>query len=287
MKFSYFNNGRKRLGLTTISKGITSVLSTIAPRFSAFVGKNILMRPYGKRYYDNETITPEKEFNLLTSMGVAHINLFGSGNKVVIVNHGWADNSQSFHPMIIALVKQGYLVAAIDHIGHGKSTGNKSHLLSFIESLEILIDHFREERIIVEGVIGHSMGAIATLNLPFHLLENKKIILISSPIKFFELMFTKVEQVGISHKLLIRVLENISRIYGREWHQLTTENNRKKLALNMTFIHDKNDKYAPFTDIESFLKNEKNNLMTTEGLGHRKILGDTNVINNITQVLAS
>jgi len=287
MKFSYFNDGRKKFGLTSIGRGLTATISTLSPKFSSFLGENILMKPYSRRKYNYEQIKPSRELNLQTSMGVVHVNLFGSGDRVIIVSHGWGDTSNSFQRMIKNLTQQGYFVAAIDHIGHGKSSGKKSHLLSFIETLELLIEQFHEERIYVEAIIGHSMGAIATLNLPKHLLDNKKIIMISSPIKFFELMFEKVEQAGISRKLLTLVLETISNRQGKTWSQLTTESNRHKLAPNVTFIHDRLDRYAPFSDVKDFLQQGKNTLIETEGLGHRKILSDTNVINNITKVLSS
>ena len=287
MKFSYFNNGGEKFGLTAIARGITATMSTLAPRFSAMLGENILMKPYSQRTYNFEQIKPEKELNLLTSMGIVHVNLFGSGNKVIIVSHGWGDNSSSFQQMIVKLTQQGYKVAAIDHIGHGKSSGKKSHLLSFIETLELLLEQFNEERVEVSAIIGHSMGAIAALNLPSYLLRSKKIILISSPINFFELMFEKVTQAGISKKLLTQVLEKISHQQGKTWQQLTTESNREKLALNVTFIHDRQDRYAPFIDLTHFLQQENNTVIATQGLGHRRILSDTNVINNITQLLAN
>lgn len=286
MKFSYFNNNKQGLGLRSIGRGFTGMMSMLAPNFSASLGKNILMKPYAKRHYEFNLIAPEKEINLLTSIGIAHVNLFGTGNKVIVVSHGWGDSSHAFQQMILSLTREGYMVAAIDHIGHGRSSGNKSHLLSFIETLEILIEHFNEEKISVTGIIAHSMAAIAALNLPLYLLENKKIILISSPVNFFELMFEKVEQVGISRKLLTAVLESISHKYGKTWHQLTTESNREKLSLDITFIHDSQDRYAPIEDVINFLKQEKTPLITTQGLGHRKILGDTKVIDNITQVLS-
>ncbi len=287
MKFSYFNNNGSKLGLTSIGLGLTATLSTLAPKLSSVLGENVLLKPYGPRKYEFEQIKPETTLNLQTSMGNVHVNVFGKGNKVVIVSHGWGDTSNSFQEMIISLTQQGYVVAAIDHIGHGKSSGNQSHLLSFIETLELLIEQFNEERIQVDAIIGHSMGAIATLNLPDYILQNKKVILISSPIKFFEIMFNKVEQVGISSKLLKRVLNSISYKYGKTWQQLTTENNRNKLTSNFTFIHDRHDKYAPFIDVTQFLQQEKTTLIETEGLGHRRILSDTKVINNISQVLSS
>jgi pimeloyl-ACP methyl ester carboxylesterase len=286
MKFSYFNNGKQHFGVRSIGRGFTGVMSMLSPRFSAFLGKNILMKPYAKRHYEFNLIGPKKEMNLQTSIGIAHVNLFGTGSKVIVVSHGWGDSSHAFQKMILSLTQEGYMVAAIDHIGHGKSSGTKSHLLIFIETLEILIDDFNEKNISVTGIIAHSMSAIATLNLPIYVLENKKIILISSPINFFELMFEKVEQVGISKKLLTATLESISHSYGKTWHQLTTESNREKLALDITFIHDSQDRYAPIEHVINFLKQEKTPLITTQGLGHKKILGDTKVIDNIAQVLS-
>ncbi len=287
MKFSYFNTSKGKFGLTAVARGFTMSMSVLTPRFSSFLGENVLMKPYGRRRYNFKDLVPNKELNLQTSMGNVHVNLFGHGNKVIIVSHGWGDNSRSFQEMILALTAQGYAVAAIDHIGHGKSSGSKSHLLSFIESLELLIEQFNEERIPVSAIIAHSMAAIATLNLPKYLLENKKIILISSPVNFFELMFEKVEQVGISRKFLTVVLNKISHKYGTTWQQLSTENNQNKLALDITFIHDQDDKYAPFSDVERFLHKQKTKLIETQGLGHTRILSDTSVINNINQVLAS
>jgi len=287
MKFDYFNDANRKFGIASIGRGFTGALSQLTPRFSAFIGKKLLMKPHGKRQYGKQEIIPSKELSLQTSMGSAHVNIYGQGNQVVIMSHGWADTSQSFEQMISKLTNQGFLVAAIDHIGHGKSTGKNSHLLSFIETMELVLEHFEQERVPVAGIVGHSMGAIATLNLPHNIIQDKKLILISSPIKFFELMFEKVEQFGISRKLLIRVLENISKQYGRQWQQLNLDNHRVKLNLDVTFIHDEKDRYAPFVDLKNYLSGEKTSLITTSGLGHTRILGDTGVINSVSQVLAS
>ncbi len=287
MKFNYFNQAKKGFGAASIGRGITGGISTLSPRFSSYIGKKLLMKPHGVRQYEFSKTQPTKEINLYTSLGKVHVNLFGHSNKLVLVSHGWGDTSACFDSIIEALLAQGFMVAAIDHIGHGKSAGNKSHLPSFIESLDILLEQLNEDKVDVVAIIAHSMGAIATLNLPTYLLENKKIILVSSPIKFFELMFEKVEQFGISKKLLSNVISNISQDYGTSLSQLTTENHRSKLALDITFIHDNQDRYAPFDDLSQFLSQEKNTLIATQGLGHRKILSDTSVINHITQVLAA
>ena len=60
MKFSYFNNGNSRFGLTSIARGFTAILSTLLPKFSALLGENVLMKPYSRRTYDFEHVTAKK-----------------------------------------------------------------------------------------------------------------------------------------------------------------------------------------------------------------------------------
>lgn len=289
MKFSYFktSNSNRKVSVASIGRGFTSLISKVAPKFSGYIGEQILMRPYGKRHYGQTPITPSEQLQLPTSIGHAHINLYGQGQNAIILSHGWADTSQCFKQLIPVLVEQGYLVAAIDHIGHGKSTGNKAHLASFIETKRLLIEHLNNQRVTIKGIVGHSMGAVAALNLSRLELSNKKIVLIASPIKFFELMFEKIEQVGISRQFAIRVLERITKQYDLIWQHLSPENQRSKLDLDITFIHDKKDRYAPFSHIENFLGENNQALITTEGLGHSRILGDTKVVNTINQVLTA
>lgn len=49
---------------------------------------------------------------------------------VVIVAHGLADHSGRYAELAQALVAAGYGVYAIDHIGHGKSQGQRAHVMS-------------------------------------------------------------------------------------------------------------------------------------------------------------
>ena len=56
-------------------------------------------------------------------------------------------------------------MVAIDHIGHGKSDGTRSHLPAFIEALELTIGEFENRGDRIEALIGHSMGGYVSLAL--------------------------------------------------------------------------------------------------------------------------
>jgi hypothetical protein len=64
MKFSYFKNSKGNFGFNSIARGITESLSLLTPRFSAYIGEKILLKPYGRRRYNFKAIEPEKELNL-------------------------------------------------------------------------------------------------------------------------------------------------------------------------------------------------------------------------------
>ena len=125
------------------------------------------------------------------------------------------------------------------------------------------------------------------LNLPEHHLIGRHIILVAVPIHFFELMFNTIEGFGISRKMMIRVLEAITRQYGTTWTQLLGEKQLGKLHDKVVFIHDEEDRLAPFADVQQYAEQGKIRLISTRGLGHRRILGDTGVIQTIQREMAA
>lgn len=287
MKFNYFHDKQNRFGVQNITRALSGGLIKIAPKLSLAIGKKLLLNPFGKRHYTFNELEADDVINLETSLGKAHISLFGEGPNLVIVSHGWADNSSGFEAMIINLLSQGFKVAAIDHIAHGKSAGKQTHLLNFIETLNTTVEYFEQREHHIHAIVAHSMGAVATLNLPEDKLANKKLILIATPIHFFELMFEKVSKAGISTKLLTHVLENIGAEFNRQWQSLCLSQHKGKLSQQIHFIHDKQDRYASYQSLTDYLQTHKSPLFTTQGLGHRRLLGDTKVIQHITQVITT
>lgn len=287
MKFNYFHNKQSRFGLHSFTRALSGGLTRLSPEVSLSLGKKLLLNPFGKRSYAFKSLQPLAVHNINTSLGDAHVAVFGEGRELVIVSHGWADNSSGFEAMIAHLLTLGFKVAAIDHVAHGKSSGKHTHLLNFIETMTATIRHFEQNNQHIHAIVAHSMGAVATLNLPRDLLEQKKLVLIATPINFFELMFEKVDKAGISTKLLTHVLESIGTQFGKKWQSLCLTQHTDKLTDNIYFVHDEHDKYACYQSVSDYLQAQKPSLFTTQGLGHRKLLGDTKVIEHISKVITS
>lgn len=281
-KTLYFGSN-PNLMLKTILKFTTTVFPVIAPRTSLRTSRKILINPFGPRNRTFKEITPSNEMKVDSYMGKVHLYHFSGGSKHILLCHGWADSSQSLESIIKSFLEQGYSVWAMDHIGHGKSDGKESHLFGYIDGLKNVIHFLEQEDVFLEGIIAHSMGGVALLNLEKSFLEKKKFVLMGAPYMFFESMFEKMNQMGIHQKILTNLLDFISKSYNLEWKALDPKSHKFKIDENFLIIHDKLDDFSPFEDFKNFVTGTKAKVFVTDNLGHRKILRDQEVRNKLTE----
>ena len=83
---------------------------------------------------------------------------------VLLVAHGLAEHSGRYEHFASFFVARGYAVFAIDHLGHGKSDGDRCHIRQFsdyTDGISLLLDQVREEcPATAVFLIGHSMGGL-------------------------------------------------------------------------------------------------------------------------------
>ena len=218
-------------------------------------------------------------------MGSVTLHEFkGTGDKQVFLSHGWADSTNRFTYLINALLANNYTVWSIDHIGHGRSEGDIAHLFGFIDGLTESIKYInKRSKNPLNNFVGHSMGALALLNLD---LKDSKLMLISMPAYFFENMFQRIGQNGFSEAFLENTLYKVSKKYNKNWKELSPQNNLDKIERNDSFIiHDKEDPVCSYQNLMEITKENKYKLISTERLGHLKILKDDFVLDQITNNL--
>ncbi len=87
-----------------------------------------------------------------------------SPTAVLLIAHGLAEHSVRYEHFAAFFVARGYAVFALDHLGHGKSDGDRCHIGQFSEytdGISLLLDRVREE---CSGapvfLVGHSMGGL-------------------------------------------------------------------------------------------------------------------------------
>ena len=83
---------------------------------------------------------------------------------IMLLAHGLAEHSCRYEHFAAFFVARGYAVFALDHIGHGKSDGERCHIGLFSEytdGISLLLDRARDECPEIPVVmVGHSMGGL-------------------------------------------------------------------------------------------------------------------------------
>ncbi len=96
--------------------------------------------------------------------GVIFADLYGTGDKAVVLAHGGQFNKESWAPQAKTLVAAGFQVLAIDFRGYGKSHGpGDSDPMDAPLHLDVLaaVRYLRKNDAKIVSVIGGSMGGSA------------------------------------------------------------------------------------------------------------------------------
>jgi pimeloyl-ACP methyl ester carboxylesterase len=190
----------------------------------------------------------------------------------VILAHGWGGYAAQMRAFVFPLLSAGYQVIAYDQPAHGVSEGRLTGLPDFADLLADLAWHHGEAR----AFIGHSLGGAAgALALATGRVRFDKVVLVSPP----------ADLVGYSRRFarwywmpeaVRRAMQSaIEERYGVLWENLEVARLASRLRPPALVIHDRDDRMVPWTQgaqVAHLWPGAR--LMSTDGLGHGRILGN-------------
>jgi len=205
----------------------------------------------------------------------------GSGPTVLLV-HGWEGSAYSYSVLSEQLVQAGYRVILFDFPAHGQSSGKKTNL----EELQRLITLLSNQEQDLHAVIGHSFGAFATAYAIALDLNIKHFISISSPVDMNFIVDSLCETIGASSKTRQGLISKIEAIIKAPYKLASVTKNKLISKVNGMIIHDQKDLVVPYAHARQLASIWPNaEFITTNGLGHSRILKDNDVINKIINYL--
>jgi alpha-beta hydrolase superfamily lysophospholipase len=131
----------------------------------------------------------------------------GETKAALAIVHGFGEHSGRYMNIVEKLVPMGFAVYGFDHRGHGKSPGQRGHIMhwkEFTEDLHNFLDLVRKEQ--KEKplfLMGHSLGGLIVLNYVIANPEGLKGVIASGPL---------LSQPGISPVLLL-----LGKIMSKIW----------------------------------------------------------------------
>jgi pimeloyl-ACP methyl ester carboxylesterase len=194
----------------------------------------------------------------------------------VLLVHGWGERAASLGAFVAPLVAEGYRVVGMDAPAHGGSSGGQTDGLQVAAAIRGVSDSLGD----VTGVVAHSMGAMTVTYAVAEGLSVDALVLLA-PSVHLDHAFDKLSQMfRLPAAAKIGLKQTIARRYGPDiWGRFSTPELARSIDVPALIVHDREDPQVDLADAEELAAAWPGaRLVTTEGLGHGRILRDPRVI---------
>ena len=288
MSLSSANPAGQSVGIPKPILVTAKILEMTSPKLAAKFAMKLFVTPIKhklpKREAEMDANTRQELINVPAIGKEIIVYHYGSSNRKVLLVHGWSGRGTQLHSIADKLLKKGFSTISFDAPAHGKAPGKSSDMTEFIAAcLEI-----EKQYGSFEFAIGHSLGGMSVLNAIKKGLKVDKAVVIGSGDIIKDIIDDFIQKLGMNiatGKLMIRLFE---KKFGETINGYSAYIAAQDVTVPILVIHDEDDKDVPISAAHHICKHlSRGEIMITQGLGHRKILGDSKVIKQIIQFLLS
>ncbi|WP_162127553.1 alpha/beta fold hydrolase [Flavobacterium phycosphaerae] len=257
---------------------LQAISSKLATRFAAQLFITPLKHKIPKRELHMEKESRQTKLSIPKIKKKITVYEYGSGEKKVLLVHGWSGRGTQLVKIADELVALGYTVVSFDAPAHGKSDSKTTLMPEFIAAILELHKTMGP----FEVVIGHSLGGMSILNAIKQNLKVKKAVIIGSGDIVRDIIADFIKALGLKPKIGPMMKNYFENRYGEPMESYNASGAAIFVANPVLVIHDTDDPEISVSAAHNIHKHLKNGeLFITHQLGHRKILGDKAVIEKI------
>jgi pimeloyl-ACP methyl ester carboxylesterase len=193
------------------------------------------------------------------------------GTPTVLLAHGWGGNATHMRAFVFPLLSAGYRVVAYDQPAHGISEGKLTAMPDFADVMSEIAGTYGSVRAVVaHSLAGAAVALAAARGVPF-----EKVVLVSPPSDLvgYSRRFARWHWIpeGVRRSMQTAIEER----YGVRWEELDLARLAPRLSAAALVIHDRDDRLVHWAQGAYFARRwPRARLMSTDGLGHRRILAD-------------
>ncbi|WP_276379918.1 alpha/beta hydrolase [Flavobacterium sp. H4147] len=207
---------------------------------------------------------------------------YGKSDRKILLVHGWSGRGTQLFKIAEELLENGYSTISFDAPAHGKSKGQTTIMSEFIASILEIEKHFGP----FDAAIGHSLGGMSVLNAIKDGLKVNKAVIIGSGDIVQDILDEFIFKMELKKELGHNLRDFFENKYQLKMDDFSAYKAAQKIEIPVLVIHDNDDPEVSVKAGIHIHQNLKNGtLMLTEGLGHRKILGNHNVIKKILEFI--
>jgi pimeloyl-ACP methyl ester carboxylesterase len=216
----------------------------------------------------------------LTGGGEVAMESWGAGPVVYLV-HGWGGWRGQLGAFVAPLVAAGYRVVGFDAPGHGDSDpgvlgAGRGNVMEFMAALEAVAGEVGP----AEGVIAHSMGCTTASMVVRTVLPTQRLVLVAPNHDFVGITEDFAQLLGFTERTRSRLQQGMEDFCERPIRDFDLAPLGADGAMPPTLVvHDRRDKETPYqvgAELAAAWPNAT--LVSTDGLGHQRILTDAGMI---------
>jgi pimeloyl-ACP methyl ester carboxylesterase len=198
----------------------------------------------------------------------------GRGPTVLLV-HGWGERAATMGAFVEPLVKSGYRVVGIDLPGHGATSTGETNIFECSRALRGVAAQLG-----VYAVVAHSMGGYVAMVALREGLSPERVVLIAPASNVRHVLEKFTFLFRLPPKAAAGLRANIERRFDADvWDRLDIVTLARRFRFPALIVHDLEDPQVDVDDSKALAGAwDRARIITTEGLGHTKIVRDPNVI---------
>jgi pimeloyl-ACP methyl ester carboxylesterase len=207
---------------------------------------------------------------------------WGQGPAVALV-HGWGSRAARLTAFVEPLVEQGFSVIAFDAPAHGESDGRLGSGVQAAQALRAIAATTP-----LYGVVGHSLGAAATLMALRDDLHLRRAVFIAPPADIVGYTVRFAQLFGLRDDVLDAMRRRTERRLRFAWRDLDLIGIASAVrGVELLVVHDRGDEDVTWDNGARLAAAWPGaSLVTTEGLGHHRVARDPSIVARAAAFLA-
>ncbi|MFG3224306.1 alpha/beta hydrolase [Kitasatospora sp. NPDC048194] len=214
---------------------------------------------------------------------------WGGGERPVLLLHGWRSRASRFAPFVPRLQALGLSVLSFDAPGHGDSG---EHATSVLEYRDIAL-RLQERYGPFEAVVAHSLGVCAAFGALADGLRAGRLAAVSgvSEVGFFPTAFCAGLglNAAVEEALRRRIEQELFAGDAGAWERYDAALQAGSLDLPVLLLHDEGDRVVPPAQAHRLRRafGDRLDLVVTQNLGHRRIIREPAVVDQVIGFIAA
>jgi pimeloyl-ACP methyl ester carboxylesterase len=206
---------------------------------------------------------------------------------VVLLVHGWGGHARQMLPLAESLAQQGLRPVLVEMPAHGRSSGSVSNLPQFARAIDYVASRLLQEGHTLRAVVAHSLAANATAYAASRGLPAERLVLLAPPASPREYTRLFAHVFGLPETTRAAMQKRIEAREGILMPQFEPDAVGPRIRVPTLVVHDRDDSINLFADGMAYAHAIRGaELLPTQGLGHRRILKDAQVLGKVTIFIA-